>query len=37
MSDEEHRRSRAELGERYGITWHDELIPEVEASFGIDS
>jgi uncharacterized cupin superfamily protein len=34
MSDEEHRRARAELGERYGITWHDERIPEVEASFG---
>jgi hypothetical protein len=37
MSDEEHRRARAELGERYGITWHDERIPEVEASFGIGS
>jgi len=36
-SEEEHRRARAELGERYGITWHDERIPEVEASFGIDS
>jgi quercetin dioxygenase-like cupin family protein len=35
MSDEEHLRARAELGERYGITWHDERIPEVEASFGI--
>jgi quercetin dioxygenase-like cupin family protein len=37
MSDEEHRRARAELGERYGITWHDARIPEVEASFGIGS
>ena len=37
MSDEEHLRARAELGERYGITWHDERIPEVEASFGIGS
>jgi quercetin dioxygenase-like cupin family protein len=37
MSDEEHRRARADLGERYGITWHDERIPEVEASFGIGS
>jgi len=35
MSDEEHTRARAELGERYGITWHDERIPEVRASFGI--
>ena len=37
MSDEEHRKARAELGERYGITWHDEHIPEVVASFGIDT
>ncbi len=37
MSDEEHRRARADLGECYGITWHDERIPEVEASFGISS
>jgi len=37
MSGEEHRGARAELGERYGITWHDERIPEVEARFGIGS
>ena len=37
MSGEEHRRARADLGERYGITWHDERIPEVEASFGLAS
>ena len=37
MSGEEHMRARAELGECYGITWHDERIPEVEASFGIGS
>ena len=37
ISDEEHTRARAELGERYGITWHDECIPEVEARFGIGS
>jgi hypothetical protein len=37
MGDEEHIRARAELGERYGITWHDERIPEVRTSFGIDS
>ena len=36
-SDEEHRRARADLGERYGITWHDERIPDVEASFGVGS
>jgi len=34
MSDEEYRRARAELGGRYRITWHDERIPEVQASFG---
>ena len=37
MSEDEHRRARAELGERYGITWHDGRIPEVEAQFGIES
>ena len=37
MGDEEHRKERAELGKRYGITWHDENIPEVEALFGIGS
>jgi len=37
MSDEEHRRARANLGARYGITWHDERVPEVEARFGIVS
>jgi quercetin dioxygenase-like cupin family protein len=35
MSDGEHKEARSELGERYGITWHDAMIPEVEASFGI--
>ena len=35
MGGEEHRRARSELGERYGITWHDELVPEVEVRFGI--
>ncbi len=33
--EEEHRRARTGLGERYGITWHDERILEVEARFGI--
>jgi hypothetical protein len=40
-SSHERRVSRSivepELGERYGITWHDERTPEVEASFGIGS
>lgn len=35
MSEEELRKPRDELGERYGITWHEELIPEVMARFGI--
>ncbi|MBA2714350.1 MAG: cupin domain-containing protein [Rubrobacteraceae bacterium] len=35
LSAKEHRKARAELGERYGITWHDERIPEVRALFGI--
>jgi quercetin dioxygenase-like cupin family protein len=35
MSDDEHREARSELGKRYGITWHDDMIPEVEASFAI--
>ena len=36
-SAEEHGKARAELGKRYGITWHDAMIPEVEVSFGIGS
>jgi uncharacterized cupin superfamily protein len=35
MADEEHNKARAELGKRYGIAWHDELIPEVRSRFGI--
>lgn len=34
-SDEVHRRARAEPGERYARTWHEERIPEVRAHFGI--
>ena len=34
-SDDEHKKARSELGNRYGITWHDDMIPEVKASFGI--
>ena len=33
--DGEHERARSELGKRFGITWHDDMIPEVQASFGI--
>jgi quercetin dioxygenase-like cupin family protein len=36
ISEEERRKARAELGERYGVTWHEELIPEVRARFGLE-
>jgi mannose-6-phosphate isomerase-like protein (cupin superfamily) len=35
MSEDEHRRARAEISEGYGLTWHDERIPEAKARFGI--
>ncbi len=35
MNEDERLKARAELGERYGVTWHDELIPEVMARVGI--
>jgi quercetin dioxygenase-like cupin family protein len=35
IDEEEHRKARAELGERYGVTWHDERISEARARFGI--
>jgi quercetin dioxygenase-like cupin family protein len=35
MSEDEHRKARAELSEGYGLTWHDERIPEARARFGI--
>jgi quercetin dioxygenase-like cupin family protein len=35
MDDDERLRARTELGERYGVTWHDERIPEAMARFGI--
>ena len=35
IGEEEHRRARAELGERYGVSFHDERLPEVMARFGI--
>ena len=35
MDDDERLSARIELGERYGVTWHDERIPEAMARFGI--
>jgi hypothetical protein len=35
MSEDERLRARTELGERYGVAWHDERIPEAIARFGI--
>jgi len=35
MNEDERLRARMELGERYGVSWHDELIPEAMARFGI--
>jgi quercetin dioxygenase-like cupin family protein len=37
LGDEEHKKVRAILGKRYGITWHEDLIPEVESRFGISA
>ena len=33
--EDQRRRARARLGERYGLTWHDELTPEARARFGL--
>jgi mannose-6-phosphate isomerase-like protein (cupin superfamily) len=35
MSEDERLKARVELGERYGVSWHDERIPEARARFGI--
>lgn len=35
LDEDERRKAGAELGERYGIAWRDERIPEVKARFGI--
>ena len=35
MSEDERLKARAELGKRYGVSWHDELIPQVRARFGL--
>jgi mannose-6-phosphate isomerase-like protein (cupin superfamily) len=36
MDEDKRLRARVELGERYGVSWHEELIPEVRARFGIE-
>jgi hypothetical protein len=36
MDEQERRKARVELGERYGVVWHEELIPEVRARFGLE-
>lgn len=36
MEEDERKKARAKLGARYGISWQEELVPEVEARFGID-
>jgi quercetin dioxygenase-like cupin family protein len=35
LGEDGRRESRADLGGRYGISWHDGLVPEVEARFGV--
>jgi DNA-binding FadR family transcriptional regulator len=35
MDEGERPRSRVELGERYGVSWHDARIPETMARFRI--
>jgi quercetin dioxygenase-like cupin family protein len=35
MNETEYRRARDELSGGYGLTWHDERIPEARARFGI--
>ena len=35
MDEDERLKARVELGERYGVSWHDERIPEAMARFGI--
>ena len=37
MNEDERLKARAELGERYGVSWHDERIPEAMARFSIRS
>jgi mannose-6-phosphate isomerase-like protein (cupin superfamily) len=37
MDEDERQKARSELGERYGVVWHDERIPEARARFSIGS
>lgn len=37
IDEPERLRRRAALGERFGVIWHDERIPEARARFGIGS
>ena len=34
MDEDERLKARTELGERYGVVWHDELIPEAFVPLG---
>ena len=36
MDEDERLKARAELGERYGVSWHDERIPEAMTRFGLE-
>ncbi len=36
LPEAERLQARAELGRRYGVTWHDECIPEVSARLGLE-
>ena len=35
MDEDERLKAGPELGERYGVVWHDELVPEALSRFGI--
>jgi hypothetical protein len=35
MGEEERSKARVELGERYGVVWHEELVAEVRTRFGL--
>ena len=37
LPEAERQQARAQLGRRYGVTWHDERIPEVSARLGLES
>ena len=37
LDEDERRKARTELGERYGVIWHDERTPEIKARFGIEA